>query len=183
MTVEKVDFFVHETAIVEDGAQIGKETRIWHHSHVRAGSTIGQNCNLGKNVYVDQGVSVGDSVKIQNNVSLYQGISVADAVFIGPSAVFTNDLFPRSVNNDWKVVPTTVETGASIGANATIVCGVTIGPYATVAAGAVITRDVSAHSLVAGVPGRSIGTVCGCGVPTERDFDGDSHFFCESCAP
>ena len=119
--------FVHPTAVIEPGAVIGGGTSIWHQSHLRSGSVIGAGCTLGKNVFVDQGVQIGDRVKVQNNVSVYRGVELADEVFIGPSAAFTNDLLPRAVNADWQPTPTRVGRGASVGANATIVCGVEIG--------------------------------------------------------
>jgi len=157
--------FIHPTAIVEEGAIIGEGTRIWHFVHVRSGARIGRNCNIGKDVYIDVGVEIGNNVKIQNGVSVYRGVKIEDDVFIGPYAVFTNDLYPRAFNRDWKVVPTLVKKGASIGANATIVCGVTIGEYAMVAAGAVVTKDVPPHGLVMGNPARLKGFVCYCGRP------------------
>jgi len=166
--VKKV--FIHPTAVVEEGAIIGEGTRIWHFVHVRSGAKIGRNCNIGKDVYIDVGVEIGDNVKIQNGVSVYRGVKLEDDVFVGPYAVFTNDLYPRAFNRDWKVVPTLVKRGASIGANATIVCGVTIGEYAMVAAGAVVTRDVPPHGLVMGNPARLRGFVCYCGKPL-RDSD------------
>jgi acetyltransferase-like isoleucine patch superfamily enzyme len=151
--------FIHPTAEVEDGAVVGAGTKIWHVAHVRSTARIGEGCTIGRNVYVDAGVTIGDHVKIQNNVSVYVGVSIEDDVFVGPSAVFTNDLNPRARNADWKVTPTTVRRGASIGANATIVCGVEIGEYALVAAGAVVTRDVLPNQLVAGNPARPRGWV------------------------
>ncbi len=159
---EPTSYYAHPTAIVEDGAAVGPGTRIWHHAHVRA-AQIGTDCVLGKNVFVDAGVVVGDRVKIQNNVSVYAGVTLEDEVFVGPSAVFTNDRFPRAVNPDWEVVATLVRRGASVGANATIVCGTELGPWSVVAAGAVATRDVAAHELVAGNPARRIGWACRCG--------------------
>jgi len=161
--------FVHETAIVEAGAEIGTGSRIWHHTHVRTGAVVGRDCTIGKNVYLDAGVSVGAGVKIQNNVSVYSGVTIADDVFVGPSAVFTNDRQPRAFVPDWEITPTLVHRGASIGANATIVCGVEIGEYAMVGAGAVVTRTVAAHALVVGNPARPIGWVCRCGRAVQRD--------------
>ena len=151
--------FVHPTAEVEDGAQIGTGTKIWHLAHIRSSARIGAGCTIGRNVYVDAEVTVGDRVKIQNNVSVYVGVTLEDEVFVGPSAVFTNDLRPRAQNPDWVVTPTLVRRGASIGANATIVCGTEIGEYAMVAAGSVVTRDVRPHQLVAGNPARHLGWV------------------------
>jgi UDP-2-acetamido-3-amino-2,3-dideoxy-glucuronate N-acetyltransferase len=154
---------VHPSALVEDGARVGPGTRIWHGSHVRAGSVIGSDCTLGFSVYIDTGVVIGDRCKIQNHVSVYRGLVIEDEVFVGPSAVFTNDLYPRAVAPDWELVPTWVRRGASIGANATVICGAEIGAYALVAAGAVVHGDVAPHALVAGVPARVRGWVCACG--------------------
>jgi len=163
------DPFVHPSAEVEDGATVGAGTRIWHLCHVRTGARIGAGCTLGRNVYVDAGVAVGDRVKIQNNVSVYAGVTLEDEVFVGPSAVFTNDLRPRAQNPDWVVTPTLVRRGASIGANATIVCGVEIGEYAMVAAGSVVTRPVQPYQLVAGNPARHLGWVDERGEVVSRD--------------
>lgn len=173
--------FVHETAIVEPGAVIGRGTRVWHHSHVRTGAAIGEDCVLGKNVYVDTNATVGSRCKIQNNVSVYQGVTIGDDVFVGPSATFTNDLVPRAFNDGWVVTPTMVNRGASIGANATIVCGTSIGEYAVVAAGATVTRDVSPHQLVGGTPARHMGWVCRCGVVLTRNQQTPSNSTCSSC--
>jgi len=173
--------FIDATAIVESGAVVGDGTRIWHHSHVRAGATIGGQCTLGKNVFVDAGVEIGAKVKIQNNVSVYRGVHLADEVFVGPSAVFTNDRFPRASAPDWELVETWVRHGASIGANATVVCGVEIGAWATVAAGSVVTRDVAAHELVAGNPARRLGWVCRCGRVLVRTTDSIPATVCTTC--
>lgn len=161
----KKDYFVHSTAIVEDGAIIGEGTKIWHFAHIRSGAKIGKYCNIGKDVYVDVDVQIGDRVKIQNGVSIYRGVKIEDDVFVGPHVTFTNDLYPRSFNREWQIVPTLVKHGASIGANATIVCGITIGEYAMVGAGAVVTKDVPPHGLVLGNPARLKGFVCFCGRP------------------
>ncbi|MDI1460058.1 acyltransferase [Catellatospora sp. KI3] len=163
------DFFAHPSADVEPGARIGAGTRIWHLAHVRAGAVVGAGCVLGRNVYVDTGATVGDLVKIQNNVSVYQGVTLEDEVFVGPCAVFTNDLRPRAQSPDWQVSPTVVRRGASIGANATVVCGTEIGAYAMVAAGAVVTRDVAPYQLVAGNPARHLGWVDERGDVVSRD--------------
>ncbi|TDU03446.1 dTDP-4-amino-4,6-dideoxygalactose transaminase [Streptomyces sp. 846.5] len=172
---------VHPTAEVEPGASVGAGTRIWHHAQVRAGAVIGLQCVLGKNVFVDDGVVVGDLVKIQNNVSLYRGVQLADEVFVGPAAVFTNDLRPRATG-PWQVLATKVHQGASIGANATIVCGIEIGERAMVGAGAVVTRPVLPHQLVAGNPARPRGWVCGCGTVISRAATPPARLDCDSCA-
>ncbi|MBD3188576.1 N-acetyltransferase [Candidatus Bathyarchaeota archaeon] len=160
-TNEKVR--IHPTAIVEDGAIIGEGTMVWHHAHVRSGAVLGRKCILGKGVYVDEGVKVGNGVKIQNRVSLYHGVVVGNNVFLGPHAVFTNDKHPRAFNQDWEIVNTTIEDGASIGANAVIVCGITIGKFAMVGSGSVVTRDVPPHALAYGNPALIQGYVCKCG--------------------
>lgn len=148
------DHFVHPTAEVSPLASVGAGTKIWNQAQVRAGAVLGAECVIGKDVYIDQGVSIGNHVKIQNSVSVYHGVNVEDGVFIGPNVAFTNDRFPRADNSDWQVVPTVIRRGASIGANATIVCGVTIGERAMVGAGAVVTKDVPPYALVVGNPAR-----------------------------
>lgn len=160
--------FVHDTAMVEDGAVIGAGTSVWHQAHIRSGATVGAGCVLGKNVFIDAGAVIGDGCKIQNNVSVYSGVTLADHVFVGPSAVFTNDLRPRAANAEWTITPTRVGAGASIGANATIVCGNDIAGNAMIAAGSVVTRPVAAHQLVAGNPARHLGWVCRCGQIVSR---------------
>jgi len=155
---------VHPSAIVDAGAQIGDGTRVWHFVHVSAGARIGSGCSLGQGVYVGNDVAIGDNVKIQNNVSVYDAVTLEDDVFCGPSMVFTNVLNPRSaVVRKHEYRRTLVRRGASIGANATIVCGVTLGEYAFVGAGAVVTKDVLSYALMAGVPARRIGWMCQCG--------------------
>lgn len=171
----------HETAVIESGSSVGRGTRVWHHSHIRGGATVGCDCVIGKNVYVDVNVVVGHRCKIQNNVSIYDGVRLGDDVFVGPSATFTNDLVPRAFSNEWTVTSTSVESGASIGANATIVCGVTIGRFAMVAAGATVTRDVAPFQLVAGTPARHLGWVCKCGVVISRDKTLDLNLRCPEC--
>lgn len=159
--------WIHETACVDEGAQVGDGTQIWHFSHIMPAARIGDHCRLGQNVFVANQVVIGNHVKIQNNVSVYEGVTLEDYVFCGPSMVFTNvrnprSAFPQNTSDDFS--PTIVRRGASIGANATIVCGVEIGAWAFVAAGAVLTRDVPAYALVAGVPAKQIGWVCECGI-------------------
>jgi UDP-2-acetamido-3-amino-2,3-dideoxy-glucuronate N-acetyltransferase len=154
---------VHPTAIVEDGARIGARTRIWHRCHIREGSVIGDDCTLGFSVYVDAGAVIGNRCKIENHVSVYRGVVLEDEVFVGPSAAFTNDLYPRAMSTDWHLVETTVRRGASIGANATVVCGVELGRWSMVAAASVVTHDVPAHGLFVGSPARLRGWVCECG--------------------
>jgi len=166
---------IHATAEVSPDASIGDGTAIWHWVQVREGARIGRRCKIGKDVYIDTAVVVGDDCKIQNFAMLYRGVTIGDRVFIGPHACFTNDLYPRASSSDWEIVPTKVEDGASVGANATILCGLTIGKNAMVAAGAVVTKDVPAHALVAGVPGKVVGWVCDCGRPL------DAKGYCAHC--
>ncbi len=151
---------IHPTAVIDRGAKIGTGTRIWHFCHLMAESRVGDNCILGQNVYVDNQASIGSGCKIQNNVSLYNGVQLGDDVFIGPSVVFTNVINPRAfIERKQEFRPTKVLKGASIGANATILCGVTIGSYALIGAGAVVTQDVPAYAKVVGNPSRQIGWV------------------------
>lgn len=157
----KNNYFVHESSYIDEDVEIGEGTKIWHFCHVQSGARIGKNCVLGQNVNISNHVRIGDGVKIQNNVSVYEGVELEDGVFCGPSCVFTNDLNPRAEfpKGSGAYKKTLVKHGASIGANATIVCGNTIGKYAMVAAGAVVTKDVADYTLVAGVPAKMIGTV------------------------
>ncbi len=158
------DSLIHESAYVDEGAVIGAGTRVWHFSHVLPGAVIGAGCSLGQNVVVMGGVRIGNNVKIQNNVSVYEGVEIEDDVFCGPSMVFTNVINPRSeVPRKDEYQRTLVRKGATIGANATIVCGVTLGEYSFVGAGSVVTADVPDYALIAGVPGRRIGWMCRCG--------------------
>jgi UDP-2-acetamido-3-amino-2,3-dideoxy-glucuronate N-acetyltransferase len=152
--------FIHETAIVDDGVEIGGGSKIWHFCHILSGSRIGGNCVLGQNVMVGPNVSLGNGVKVQNNVAIYAGVTIEDDVFCGPSMVFTNVLTPRAfVERKNEFAPTLVRKGASIGANATIVCGNTIGRYAMIGAGAVVTHDIADHALALGAPARRVGWV------------------------
>jgi UDP-2-acetamido-3-amino-2,3-dideoxy-glucuronate N-acetyltransferase len=155
--------YIHESAHVSAGATIGSGTKIWINSQVREKAVIGKDCVIGKDTYIDTEVRIGDRVKVQNGVSLYHGVVLEDDVFIGPNATFTNDHVPRAFNAEWKVSGTLVRKGASIGANATIICGHSIGEFALVGAGSVVTKDVQAHALVVGNPARVIGFVCRCG--------------------
>ena len=175
---------VHESSYVDDGAVVGKGTRIWHFCHIMKGAEIGEQCSLGQNVVVMPGVVLGRNVKVQNNVSIYEGVRCEDDVFLGPSAVFTNVVNPRShVSRKHEYRATLVKRGASIGANATIVCGHDLGEYAFVAAGAVVTRSVPAYALVAGVPARVIGWMCACGerLPLGAELDGTGNVRCSAC--
>mgnify|MGYP001770937281 CR=1 FL=1 len=176
-----MDWWKHESAYVDEGARIGRGTKIWHFSHVMSGAEIGENCTLGQNVFVARNVKIGNNVKIQNNVSVYEGVILEDYVFCGPSMVFTNvrtprSAYPRNTSDDY--LRTLVKKGATIGANATIVCGVTIGEWAFVAAGAVVTRDVPSYALVAGVPARIIGWTCECGTPLKFE---ENRAACAEC--
>lgn len=158
------DYFVHDTAIVDDGVAIGSGTKIWHFSHILSGSRVGNNCNIGQNVVVGPGVTVGSNCKIQNNVSIYKGVTLEDGIFCGPSMVFTNVYNPRAeIGKMDQTRPTLVKKGATIGANATIVCGTTIGRYAFIGAGTVVNKNVPDHALIVGNPGHRIGWACQCG--------------------
>ncbi|MCI8562755.1 MAG: N-acetyltransferase [Lachnospiraceae bacterium] len=154
--MEEKSYYVHESSYIDDDVQIGAGTKIWHFCHIQSGARIGENCSIGQNVNISNNVHIGNNVKIQNNVSVYEGVELEDGVFCGPSCVFTNDLTPRAEypkgRGNYK--KTLVKMGASIGANATVVCGHTIGEYAMVAAGAVVTKDVPAYALAVGIPAR-----------------------------
>lgn len=154
------DTFIHNTSVIDPGAQIGEGTSIWHFCHIMGGAVIGRNCNIGQNVFIDNNALVGDGVKIQNNVSVYNSVTIEDDVFIGPSVVFTNVVNPRSfIERKHAFQPTLVKKGASIGANATILCGIEIGEYALVGAGAVVTKNVQPYTIVAGNPAVDQGKV------------------------
>jgi UDP-2-acetamido-3-amino-2,3-dideoxy-glucuronate N-acetyltransferase len=173
------DFFAHESSYIDDGAIVGAGTKIWHFCHVMAGAVIGERCNLGQNVVVMPGTRLGDNVKVQNNVSIYEGVTLEDDVFCGPSCVFTNVVNPRShVSRKAEYQKTLVQRGASIGANATILCGITLGEYSFIGAGAVVRSDVPAFALMVGVPARRVGWMCRCGVRLQlRDGRGT----CSAC--
>ena len=173
------NFFVHPTAIIDEGVEIGDNTKVWHFCHIQKGAKIGSNCSLGQNVNVSNNVVVGNGCKIQNNVSVYEGVELENYVFCGPSCVFTNDLTPRAKypkNHNYK--KTLIKTGASIGANATIVCGHTVGEWALIGAGAVVTSNVPPHALMLGIPARQKGWACECGQLLKED---NGIFKCPDC--
>jgi UDP-2-acetamido-3-amino-2,3-dideoxy-glucuronate N-acetyltransferase len=175
------DFFVHDTAVVDDDSSIGSGSRIWHFTHVLKHCTVGKNCIIGQNVMIGPEVTIGDGCKIQNNVSVFKGVTLEDRVFCGPSCVFTNVYNPRAfIERKKEFRPTLVKSGATIGANATIICGNTVGSYAMIGAGAVVTADVADHALVTGVPARQIGWVCKCGA-TLPDVSETTTKTCDYC--
>ena len=158
--MKKINYFAHETAVIDEPCTIGEGTHIWHFSHIMPNCTIGKRCNIGQNVVISPGVHLGDNVKVQNNVSIYTGVNCEDDVFLGPSMVFTNVINPRSaVNRKSEYMKTTVRKGASIGANATIVCGNDIGQFAFIGAGAVVVKEVKPYALVVGNPSKQIGWI------------------------
>ena len=174
--------FIHESAYVDEGATIGSGTKIWHFCHIMPGAVIGARCSLGQNVVVMNGTRIGDNCKIQNNVSVYEGVELEDDVFCGPSMVFTNVINPRShVSRKDEYRTTLVKRGASIGANATVVCGHTIGRYSFIGAGAVVTRDVPDYALVIGNPARTSGWMCECGVKLASGPTPPPRVVCASC--
>ncbi|KEF38856.1 N-acetylglucosamine-1-phosphate uridylyltransferase/acetyltransferase [Schinkia azotoformans MEV2011] len=172
-----MSYFVHESSYIDEGVTIGDGTKVWHFCHVQKGASLGEKCSLGQNVNIANNVKIGNGVKIQNNVSVYEGVELENYVFCGPSMVFTNDLTPRSKypkgTEGYK--RTLVKYGASIGANATIVCGHTIGRWAMIASGAVVTKDVPDYALMAGVPAKQIGWVCECGTVLKNEWK------CQEC--
>jgi len=155
--------YIHPTAVVDKTSKIGEGTKIWHFVHVRENAEIGAKCVLGHSVYIDREVKIGDHVKLENRANVYQGVKIEDDVFVGPHVTFTNDPYPRSFSTDWKIVPTLVKKGASVGAGSVVLCGVTINEYAMIGAGSVVTKDVPPHALVHGNPARIRGFVCRCG--------------------
>ena len=170
-------YFIHESSYIDDNVIIGDGTRIWHFCHILSGSQIGRECKIGQNVVIGPGVVIGNNCKIQNNVSVFKGVTLEDNVFCGPSMVFTNVYNPRAhIKRMDEIKPTLVKTGATLGANCTIVCGNTIGLYAFVGAGAVVTKDVPDFALIAGNPSRQIGWVCICGEKLSKDL------YCLNCA-
>ena len=178
------NYFVHESSYVDEPCEIGEGTKIWHFCHVMPNAKIGRRCNIGQNVVISPHVRIGDDVKIQNNVSVYTGVELEDDVFCGPSMVFTNVINPRShVSRKDEYRRTLVKRGASIGANATVVCGNTIGRYAFIGAGAVVTRDVPDYALVVGNPGRVVGWMCQCGIKLDfgRNGKNDEATTCQAC--
>ena len=167
------EYFAHETAVLDEGCQIGKNTKIWHFTHVMPQAVVGENCVIGQNVMIANRVTLGNNVKVQNNVSVYEGVTCENDVFLGPSMVFTNVINPRAfVERKHEFRPTLVRRGATIGANATVVCGHVVGCYAMIGAGAVVTHDVPDYALITGVPARQIGWVSEYGCRLEFDHDG-----------
>ena len=178
-----MSYWAHPTAIIDSPASIGDDTKVWHFTHVMAGARIGARCSLGQNVFVASRAVVGDGCRIQNNVSVYDGVDLDDDVFVGPSAVFTNVINPRAfIHRQGEIRRTPVERGATIGANATIVCGTRIGAFAFVAAGAVVTQDVPSYALVGGVPARRIGWICRCGVTLPKAGARTRSLRCSACS-
>lgn len=179
MEERKAAIFVHESSYIDEECEIGEGTKIWHFSHIMSKSKIGNDCNIGQNVFVSSGVILGNNVKVQNNVSIYTGVICEDNVFLGPSCVFTNVTNPRSLinrKNEYKA--TLIKEGASVGANATIICGHTVGKFALIGAGSVITKDVKDYELIIGNPGKRIGWVCQCG---ERIAVNNGEAACKAC--
>ncbi len=172
------DFFAHETAIIDDGAEIGAGTKIWHFAHIFGGARIGERCSFGQNTMVSEGVQIGNNVKVQNNVAIYKGTIIEDDVFLGPSCVLTNVTNPRAqIDRRNLYEKTLIRRGATIGANATIVCGVTLGRYSFIAAGAVVTKDVPDYAMIIGVPGQQKGWMSRHGQPL-RNADSEENMIC-----
>lgn len=163
--------FIHATASVEPGAEIGQNSKIWHYAHIRSGAKLGKDCNVGKDCYIDDKVEIGDGARIQNGVSIYAGVHVDKFVFIGPHVVFTNDMYPRAGVTGWEVVRTDLKTGCALGAGTIVRCGVEIGEFAMIGAGAIVTKDVEPFTLVMGTPAQPHAKVCACG---QKQFELDS---------
>ena len=179
-----MDIFIHPSSFVDEGAKIGDGTKIWFFCHIQSGAVIGENCSLGQNVNIANNVTIGKGVKIQNNVSIYEGVTLGDYVFCGPSCVFTNDLNPRArfPKGSQGYLPTRVGDGATIGANATIVCGHNIGHHAMIAAGAVINKNIPNYAVMVGVPARQIGWACACGkIFVPDDLEEGKSYTCPTC--
>jgi UDP-2-acetamido-3-amino-2,3-dideoxy-glucuronate N-acetyltransferase len=175
-----MSYSIHSSSYIGENVEIGAGTRIWYFCHISDNATIGKNCNVGQNVFVDNGVSIGNNVKIQNNVSVYKGVNIADDVFLGPSCVFTNVINPRSfIERKHEIKKTLVDKGATVGANATIICGVHLGAYSMIGAGATVTKDVLPYSLMKGSPARHYGYVCMCGVKLNKHTS--TELSCPSC--
>ena len=169
-------YFRHETAIVEEGAKIGDNTKIWHFAHIRESAKIGDNCTISKDVYIDANAMIGNNVKVGNGVSIWNGMTIEDGVMISPNSCFTNDLYPRAeIWNEKRLKKTLIRKGSTIGANSTILCGIEIGKYALIGAGSVVTKNVPNHALMMGNPARIRGYVCTCGNRLNENF------FCEFC--
>lgn len=177
------EVYVHPTAVIDKTAVIGDGTKVWHFVHVRENAEIGRNCVLGDFVYVGMGVKIGNDVKLENRATVYGGVKIEDKVFVGPHVTFTNDPYPRSFSTDWKIVPTLVRKGASIGAGAVVMCGVTIGEYAMIGAGSVVTKDIPPHALTYGNPAKIRGFVCRCGkrLTKEEERQKDVLMICPIC--
>ena len=175
--------YIHESAEVSDNVKIGIGSKIWHHSQIRENSVIGKKCVIGKGVYIDHDVRIGNNVKIQNYVSVYNGVVIEDDVLLAPNCTFTNDLYPRAFLNDWKITPTIIKRGASIGANSTILCGTTIGEYSMIGIGSTVTSDTLPHSLMIGNPARFKNFVCRCGSALEKmNYENyQMNFSCKRC--
>jgi UDP-2-acetamido-3-amino-2,3-dideoxy-glucuronate N-acetyltransferase len=182
------NYFIHESSFVDDNVEIGQDTMIWHFSHILSGSRIGKQCIVGQNVMIGPDVIIGNKCKFQNNISIYKGVTIEDEVFCGPSCVFTNVYNPRAfIDRRNEFAPTVVKRGATIGANATIICGITIGKYAMIAAGAVVKQDVPDYAIVTGVPAKQVGWACKCGVTLKtnaarKKAKGDSMLACSYCS-
>lgn len=176
--------YVHPTAVVDQTATIGDGTHVWHFVHIREDATIGKDCVLGHAVYIGKGVQIGNHVKLENRANVYQGVTIEDDVFVGPHVTFTNDPYPRSHRNNWKIVPTLVKKGASIGAGAAVLCGVTIGEHAMIGAGSVVTKDIPPYARAYGNPARIRGFVCTCGRSLTKEKEEQTYISmkCPSCA-